>query len=280
VQFNFQKSFGYPVLRLGSDDYSSGAFQPTIIPRDVAKGDEEAKIDCRFAISVGEIKSLIEEGKACFALIIDCRDTFFREIYETREVRATFSCPSSALKGRVVFESYVIVKTEIKDFFCSTIDDFYGSGPHHFSTGMVLAQGAPLEKNIHAEKLRDNQSLLSFNSDESLKVGEWWFDIMSEFPSVYVSPEQLSWINTAPTASNPIIENTFLVPIVAEMVGAMRSEETASDVENYPWSSVISEGLAKIGLSLADYPDNNMRLAQLFLGLPLARQNELMTGRG
>ena len=60
MQFSFQKSFGYPVLRLGSDDYSSGAFQPTIIPRNVAKGEEEVRIACHFAISVEEISSLID----------------------------------------------------------------------------------------------------------------------------------------------------------------------------------------------------------------------------
>ena len=71
MQFSFQKSFGYPVLRPGSDDYSSGAFQPTIIPKNVKKGEQEAQIECRFAISINEIKMLIDTGKAAFALIVD-----------------------------------------------------------------------------------------------------------------------------------------------------------------------------------------------------------------
>ena len=62
MQFNFQKSFGYPVLRPGSDDYHNAAFQPTIAPRDVAKGEGEVRVDCRFAISVQEIKSLIDSN--------------------------------------------------------------------------------------------------------------------------------------------------------------------------------------------------------------------------
>ena len=280
MQFSFQKSFGYPVLRLGSDDYSSGAFQPTIIPKNVAKGEEEVSIRCSFAISVEEIKSLIKAGKASFALIVDCRDTFYREIFETTEKQATFSCPSEMLKGRVVFESYIIVKEKVSDYFCPHIDEFYGAGPHQFSTGMVLAQGLPVEKNIHAEKLRDNQSLMSFCSDENLKLGEWWFDILNEFPSVYVSPEQLLSINSAPTSSNPIIENTFLVPIVSEMVGALRDEELMEQVNLYPWSGLILEGLESAGCSISDYSKDNIRLAQLFLGLPLARQNELMVGAG
>ena len=278
MQFSFQKSFGYPVLRPGSDDYSSGAFQPTIIPTNVKKGEQEARIDCRFAISVNEIKLLIDTGKATFALIVDCRDTFYREIFETKEARTTVYCPSDMLKGRVALESYVIAKETIDDFYCANIDEFYGSGPHKFTPGMILAQGVPVEKNIHAEKLRDNQSLISFSSDETLKLGEWWFDVMSEFPSVYVSPEQLAWINSAPSSANPIIENTFLVPIVSEMISLMRNEETAEDVAIYPWSSVILEGLEKIDLGMSDHADNNLRLAQLFLGLPLARQNGLMVG--
>tara|TARA_B100000575_G_C23118350_1_gene646815 strand:- start:390 stop:1232 length:843 start_codon:yes stop_codon:yes gene_type:complete len=278
MQFSFQKSFGYPVLRPGSDDYKSGAFQPTIMPRNVAKGEQEARIDCRFVISVDEIRELIDSKKATFALIVDCRDTFYREIFEINEARTTVYCPSNMLKGRVAFETYVIAKENISDFCCTKIDEFFGAGPHEFTPGMILAQGIPDEKNIHAEKLRNNQSLISFSSDETLKLGEWWFDAMSEFPSVYVSPEQLAWINSAPSSTNPIIENTFLVPIVSEMISLMRNEETAEDVDAYPWSSVILEGLKEIDLDISDHPDNEIRLAQLFLKLPLARQNGLMVG--
>ena len=34
------KKLWFPVLRPGSTDYASGAFQPTIIPQDVAKGED------------------------------------------------------------------------------------------------------------------------------------------------------------------------------------------------------------------------------------------------
>ena len=76
MQFNSQKSFGYPVLRPGSTDYASGAFQPTIIPQDVAKGEDTVNISCRFVVSIEAIVSLIQEKRAAFVLIVDCRDTF------------------------------------------------------------------------------------------------------------------------------------------------------------------------------------------------------------
>ena len=79
MQFNSQKSFGYPVLRPGSTDYASGAFQPTIIPQDVAKGEDTVNIRCRFAVSIEAIVSLIQEKRAAFVLIVDCRDTFYRD---------------------------------------------------------------------------------------------------------------------------------------------------------------------------------------------------------
>ena len=278
MQFTFQKSFGYPVLRPGSNDYSSGTFQPTIIPRDVSRGKKHVQIDCRFAISVAEIKALIESQKAAFALIVDCRDTFFREIFETHKTRTTFECPTDLLKGRVVFESYVIAKETVNDFYCKNIDEFYGAGPHKFTPGMVMAQGIPLEKNIHAEKLRKNRSLISFSSDETLKIGEWWYDVMSEFPTIYVSPDQLEYIKLAPPSANPIIENTFLVPIVSEMISLIRNNETSEEVSVYPWATIIMEGLEKIDLNITDSIHDNFRLAQMFLKLPLQRQNQLLVG--
>jgi hypothetical protein len=280
MQFSFQKSFGYPVLRPGSDDYTNGAFQASISPKNVSKGQEYAEVSCTFVVSVPEIKALIREKKAAFALIIDCRDTFYRQLFETFDAANEFQCQADMLKGKVTFEAYVIVKEEIEDYHSRFIDDFYGHGPHKFSPGMVLAQDAPVEKNVHAEKLRDSRSLLSFSADENLNLGEWHYDVMNEFPAVYVSPEQLKWIKDAPPSSNPIIENTFLVPIVSSMISAMRDEERAEDTSTFPWTGVIVEGLQKLDLTLSDYPGDDIRLAQRFLGMPLARQNELIRGNG
>ncbi len=278
MQFSYQKSFGYPVLREGSDDYVNGAFQPTVVPQNVGAGDNEVIVKCRFSLSVPEIQDLIDKKLAAFALIIDCRDTFFREIYYSNENKAEFKCDKEALKGREVFESYIVARKAIDDFRSEFINPFFGSGPHKFSIGMVFAQGVPLEKNIHAEKLRDSKSLISFNTDESLRTGEWWFDVLSEFPSVYVSPEQLSSIKSAPSNADPMIENTFLVPIVAEMISSMRDEELGEQVEAYPWSALIHQGLEEAGHSVFDSSLNAFRLAQIYLGLPLSRQNLLFSG--
>ena len=278
MQFSYQKSFGYPVLREGSDDYINGAFQPTVVPQNVGAGDNEVIVKCRFSLSVPEIQDLIDKKLAAFALIIDCRDTFFREIYYSNENKAEFKCDKEVLKGRVVFESYIVARKAIDDFRSEFINPFFGSGPHKFSIGMVFAQGVPLEKNIHAEKLRDSKSLISFNTDESLRTGEWWFDVLSEFPSVYVSPEQLSSIKSAPSNADPMIENTFLVPIVAEMISSMRDEELEEQVEAYPWSALIHQGLEEAGHSVFDSSLNAFRLAQIYLGLPLSRQNLLFSG--
>ncbi|MBL81942.1 MAG: hypothetical protein CMM80_05275 [Rhodospirillaceae bacterium] len=278
MQFSYQKSFGYPVLREGSDDYINGAFQPTVVPQNVRAGDNEVIVKCRFSLSVPEIQDLIDKKLAAFALIIDCRDTFFREIYYSNENKAEFKCDKEVLKGRVVFESYIVARKAIDDFRSEFINPFFGSGPHKFSIGMVFAQGVPLEKNIHAEKLRDSKSLISFNTDESLRTGEWWFDVLSEFPSVYVSPEQLSSIKSAPSNADPMIENTFLVPIVAEMISSMRDEELEEQVEAYPWSALIHQGLEEAGHSVFDSSLNAFRLAQIYLGLPLSRQNLLFSG--
>ena len=277
MQFNSQKSFGYPVLRPGSTDYASGAVQPTIIPQDVAKGEDTVNIRCSFAVSIEAIVSLIQEKRAAFVLIVDCRDTFYREPFETFEKRADFTCNADNLKGRITLETYIIAKQDISDFHCPYIDDFFGPGPHEFSEGMVLAQGIPIEKNIHAEKLRDNRSLLTFSSDAELKLGEWWFDILSEFPSVYVSPEQLAWINSAPLRPILLLKTPF---------GSHRLRndfcnagyELSEQVAIYPWSKIIEDGLSEAGHRLSDFPENNIRLSQSFLSHPLARQNPILAG--
>ena len=189
MQFSYQRVLVIQFCVRGQTTISTERFQPTVVPQNVGAGDNEVIVKCRFSLSVPEIQYLIDKKLAAFALIIDCRDTFFREIYYSNENKAEFKCDKEVLKGRVVFESYIVARKAIDDFRSEFINPFFGSGPHKFSIGMVFAQGVPLEKNIHAEKLRDSKSLISFNTDESLRTGEWWFDVLSEFPSVYVSPE-------------------------------------------------------------------------------------------
>jgi hypothetical protein len=77
---------------------------------------------------------------------------------------------------------------------------------------------------------------------------------------------------------------------VSEMVAALRDEELVEEVISYPWSGLILDGLKKPDEELknpdddksliSDLSKSNIRLAQIFLGLPLARQNQLMVGSG
>ena len=91
MQFSYQKSFGYPVLREGSDDYINGAFQPTVVPQNVGAGDNEVIVKCRFTLSVPEIQDLIDKKLAAFALIIDCETLFFAKFITRMKIKLNSS---------------------------------------------------------------------------------------------------------------------------------------------------------------------------------------------
>ena len=76
MKYDAQRSFGYPVLRGNLDDYVKGSFQPQYLHNE-SKWRRKKWSLIVFLMSPIEIKNLIQEKKASFVVVIDCRSTFF-----------------------------------------------------------------------------------------------------------------------------------------------------------------------------------------------------------
>jgi hypothetical protein len=78
MQFDHQRAFPYRVLRPDVDDYTDGDFQVVV---DIHPVNSDMAIFARFqcALSVPEISNEIEAGNASFAIVVSCRETYYRE---------------------------------------------------------------------------------------------------------------------------------------------------------------------------------------------------------
>ncbi|MCG8623817.1 MAG: hypothetical protein MJE68_17720 [Proteobacteria bacterium] len=272
MKFVKQKSFGYPVLRDGNDDYVRGKFQSTIEFHRVQQNDQEVKISCIFKAGPPELSELVDAGKASYILVIDCRETFYRESFLINESEKDLTCPKSLFRGRVVVESYIIANEKISNFACEFINEDYGKGPFTFEKYSVLAQRVPEIYFVLNDKLKSLQSLLKLE-ESKLPDGEWYCDLghPDGHPRIMASPHQCRIFKHAAASqeSESMLVNIVLVPAVAKMIDALNKGKEM-ETHDERWVELLQEKLQEKNLASTAY-DDSFRLAQRLLGLPLNR---------
>lgn len=273
-----QKSFGYPVLRDGSDDYTHGTFQPTIGLAPVKPGDKNAVIKCKFDVDVPQLADLVKQKKASYVLVIACRDTFHRQCFKTNLNEEEFSCRAKFLKGKVDIECYIVADEKILDFNCKHIHRDYADRPLFFSKYSVLAQWQSPSYTTDSDKLK-SRSLFKPVHKKNLPEGEWYVDIYHDRPEVIASPEQCRvFEQVSSNYAADVLANTVLVPIVIEMINALNDRKERENVKEFRWASIIEVTLQKKGLTLDSKQKDSFRLAQHFLDLPLKQIKDLLEG--
>ena len=134
MQFDPLRAFPYPVLRPDVDDYIDGELQVDVdFENDVTSNRISVEVQC--FLSVPEIEAVIKSGHAEFAIIVACRDTYFRETIRSQDTIFSAEFPEGSLRGEVVVYPFVMVKNKIADFQCKWINDEFGDGPFKFDPG-------------------------------------------------------------------------------------------------------------------------------------------------
>jgi|SRR6516164_8732385 hypothetical protein len=112
MQFDHQRAFPHLVLRPDVDDYINGDFQVTV---DFLPDDSNMSILAHFqyALSVPEIQREIETGSASFAVVVSCRETYYREVLFGHDHSIEHRFPGGSLRGEVQTSSYLVCRKRI-----------------------------------------------------------------------------------------------------------------------------------------------------------------------
>ena len=278
MEFHVQKSYGYPVLREGSDDYDKGAIQFTVRPLPRKPNDSIVVIKYKFSLSIEQLTKRILSGDCCFAVVIECRDAFLRQVYEFSEFEGELNCDADLFRGRIKIEAYVIAKRNINDYKCHHVNEEFGEGPFSFNEGAILAQCRPELFHVINEKYKTIQSLIKLKTDSSLSEGEWYFDIGVSLPTVYTSEKQAVFFSVKSERARAIMANTVLVPMVAKMIELIKDSDDTEEIQDFEWYKLVEEGLINKNLTIDSKEGDPLRLAQHFLDLPQLLANPLIDG--
>ena len=270
MKYDEYKAFPYPVLRPNSDDYLDCDFQTTV---NFSTEKQTILVDVSFAISSPEILAQVELGNAEFVAMVSCRDTYFQHMIRTNERKMQASFAMGDLKGAVVVNPYVIVKTQIQNYTSPDINPEFGAEAFTFKEGDVLAQDEPYLVYFDQESFKPITSLFDFVHRDNQPDGEWSIDFDSDHIQIVLSKKTKETIDNA-RASNfknkVILMNSIYFSAVMQAVLKIQHPDKA--YEDKKWAKVFEKNAHNKNCNLEN--DDAYMVAQTLLQHPLKRMSE------
>ncbi len=266
MQFDPLRAFPYPVLRPGSSDYVDSAMQTVA---ELIESDDQLDITAEADIAVGvdEIRALVEGGKARYAAVISCRDTYFRKAMLSAEPRFSERFSAGSLRGEVLIYPYVVAIEAINGFSCPWINPEFGDGPFAFPSGAVLAVDEPQMIYVDRETFKPISSCFYLAPNENVPSNEWQIDASEDRVRITVSPSLKERIANARNSkeNRAILLNSIYFGAVSQCLSILKNNE---DIGDQRWARIFRQRLADQHLDLDQHPET--WLAQQLMRHPFA----------
>ena len=100
MKYSSQMFFGQPVMRDGSDDYTSSSFRTEV--SEVTLSNDEVFFEIQSSLDSSSLNMLIDEGLAAAAIYLTCEDTRINRLLPLKLGTSTeIRFPAGKLFGRV-----------------------------------------------------------------------------------------------------------------------------------------------------------------------------------
>ena len=272
MRYDESKSFPYPVLREGSEDYLDGAFQATS-KCELSEKADAIEVRVNFALGERSIKKLLKEKKVKFALLVDARETYFRDLITTFENSEVKRYTGGKIKGPVTLLAYIFAAKDIKNFRSPNFNAEYSKKSFFIEKGDVLALDLPKELYVGQEVLAHIGTVFELVGGDKLKEGELDINLEEEKVQIRVSPQQKTLLNSARGQTNmkSILYCSIYFPVLMEVLRCMSKD--AAEFESKKWYRSIK---AKCDLENIDVVDGMdlLAVAQRLLSYPVKTLNE------
>lgn len=269
MQFDAQRAFPYPVLRPESLDYSDGEFQVSV---DFEVGPDSGPVVARIVchLSVDEISRLIEVERACFAVIVACRQTFVRHVEKCFAPNFEIRFPPGHLRGEVEIYPFVVATSLIDNYQSPLLNEEWGNGPFCFDAGSILAADEPQIVYVDRDLFRPITSIFCLVKNDNIQNNEWHVSIDDDTVRISVSPANKEVLDRVRNtdANRAVLINSIYYGAVMQCIRYLK----AGDVyEDYRWAKVIRTQLQATGVDV-DAEDEYL-IAQKLLRQPLGLLN-------
>ncbi len=265
MRFDPQKAFPYPVLRPYNDDYKDGEYQTTV---DFVVGGHKIIASVLFHLSSEEMKEQVELGNAEFAIVISCRDTYYRHKMSSKSEQIEEEFDIGSFRGEVRADSYIVVKKDIDFFTSNDINNEFGPGPFKYTKGDILAQDEPQVFYIERDYFKPITSVFELVKKEELTESEWRLSFNQDRVQIELSSRMKDKINDARNNKNnqAILINSIYFAAVMQAIHNLK--ESYTDFEDYKWADVITKQAHNKGIDIES--DDIYYSAEKLMDYPLS----------
>lgn len=267
MQFDLLRAFPYPVLRPKVNDYIDGDIQATVHLEQSGDG-LDLKAEILFVISVPEILHRIAAGEAQYAVVFECRDTYYRQPVTSDKPTFEHPFPSGSLRGELLIRPYVVVTKAIDDFTCPWINDEFGPGPFSYKEGSVLALDEPKMFYVDRESFKPISSAFVLVANENVGNHDWRVDANGDKVKIEVGHELKERIDAARNSkrNKAVLLNSIYFGAVMQCLSHLR--QSGSEYDGYRWANIFKRKLEELNLGLKQHDE--AILAQALMKQPFA----------
>ena len=271
MEFDVQKSFGYPVLRTivkGENsgelsDYPRIDFSPSISrpAYEDAKNDPNhfhIKYDMTFK-KPQCLLDAIENKNASIYLYVLCRKTFYSKLHKVTDFKDKVKFDQGLFRYNIEASSFIIANKDF-DLSSNEFHEDFGTGPFSIKTGDVLAWSSPKRYSAEKETYRSMRAMMDYSSSEDVKPGEYVLKTDEEHVLITVHPtflEKLKMFGIKKEGQD-ILRASLIVPAIIELLFLLKEDESLA--ENYLWASVLADKCDQLSVDF-----NNTQNFQIML---------------
>ncbi len=212
---NSSMNYPYPVLRGEKTDYKNSIFVAQLSKKDLKDG---YMIKAIYSVSNPEIQGLIDDGKAAFALQIQCVSTWFRKLEISSTSIQEFKLPSNMVHDRVDLCPCIIALEEIADFNNSDFSEDFEGIVYSINPGEVLAIGErqKFDAIYKDDIIKKGDPIVHFINDEQASVMycEYDFDTIR----IHLPKQQnakYNYIGTYEGWKVPVLNAIYVIPAIS-----------------------------------------------------------------
>ena len=265
------RSFPYPVLGPNLDDFTGGFVRLTDAAGSVAP--ERYSIRFRFEISHSFIAGLIDSGDASPAVVVECRQNFYRRRYHVNLGINEMIIPADELRGIVQVTPLISARRELTNYRPDLLNNDYDGVTIRVPKHGILAYGPNFEfiAEPKSDRLRKISSIMRVIQKEDAGT-RMTVNIGGHRIHVEVSTDQFRLYQSvaASRQGSAILASMLVLPALVDVFHRIKGSDQ-NGLEDFRWFQVVRARLREVGLSVDAQDFDPMKAAQSLLDSPFAR---------
>ena len=274
-------AFPYPVLtddQGNGADYNHSAFQCSLLFSPSEGEDNSIELKYGFILSNNQMKALIEEGSASFALEIRCSETLKREVRFLNE-SGDLRLDALDLYGKVEFTPIVVVRKPVQNYTSPDLNEEFNGATFELERGDIIAVDHTETKYIEFNNLSFD-SLIKTRLDTELKPFQYRIDPSPSIIHISMGKEMKKIWNEMKISKNlkPAVAMSIYKDVIHLAIEDLIEDKES---ESQQWARSLKNKISSLGFSLPkerDFNSINLLAQELVQDIGIKKYSSRLVG--